>query len=436
MKIAFFTPLTPLKSGVSDFAEELLLGFKKYTNLEIELFIGNYTPSNKLIIDNFKIRKFKDFEDEKVRSQYDEVIYQIGNNQECHEEIYNIALKYPGIVELHDVALHHLIAGMTIANGKIEQYKKIMRYCHGEGALDIVDKFLNQEILPPWETDSLTFTVNKKIVDAAKGIIVHSDFANQMIKGIRPDISTQLIYLHTPDIYENYEELKFLSRKELNIKSEESMISTFGFATKPKRILETLEALYLLKKEGYKFKYYIAGEVDKNLHIEKKISELKLDEDVVITGFLKLDHMKKLMLSTDICMALRYPSQGESSGVLHRMFGMGKLIVVTDINNFSEYPDNVLLKVNMENEIDSIKETISNFINESEKRTTYEKSAFKFANEKCNLQINSILFESYIKNPFENKTIELEDLIVDKLLELEICEVELVEKLLNTIILK
>ncbi|MHC1749540.1 MAG: glycosyltransferase [Cellulosilyticaceae bacterium] len=431
MKIAFFTPLTPLKSGVADFAEELLLGLKQYTDLEIDLFIGDYVPTNIGIKNNFKIKKFKDFENEEIRNQYDEVVYQIGNNEECHEEIYNMALKYPGIVELHDVALHHLIASTTIGRGNIDAYKRIMKYCHGEGALRVVDKFLNHEILPPWETDALTFTVNKEIVDAAKGIIVHSDFAKQMIKGIRPDVSVQLIYLHTPDIYEDYDEQKQISRKELNIPENEFMISTFGFATKTKRILETMEALAEVKKQGYSFKYYIAGAVDGNLPVEKMAKELGIEDNVVITGFLKLEHMKKLMLATDVCMALRYPSQGESSGVLHRMFGMGKLIMVTDINNFSEYPNDVLIKINVENEIEDIKKLLNNIFKNNIDKCKFEKNAFEFSISNCKLITNTYIYKCYIYDKVDIDEYNIQSLIIKKLDELKIQDINVIKSILK-----
>lgn len=431
MKIAFFTPLTPLKSGVADFSEELLLGMKQYTDLDIDIFIGDYKPSNKEIISNFTIKKFKEFEDENVRSEYDEVIYQIGNNEQCHEEIYNMALKYPGIIELHDIALHHFIAATTLARGNVDEYKRIMRYCHGVGGEKVVDRFLNQEILPPWETDALTFTVNKEIVDAAKAIIVHSDFAKQIIKGIRPDVPVQLIYLHTPDIYEDYEEQKKSSREELNIGQDEFIISSFGFATKTKRIKEIMQALAQVKKQGYIFKYYIAGQADENLQLDRVIKELGLENEVIITGFLELGHMKKLMLASDVCMALRYPSQGESSGVLHRMFGMGKVIMVTNVTNFSEYPDDVVIKIEVEKEVDNISKNIIQLINKPEKRDSLKKEAFKFSMDKCSLKINTMMYKNSIIHSEYTIDLKVEDIILSKIEQLQINDFDILSRMLR-----
>ena len=66
MEIAYFSPLTPIKSGISDYSEnDLLPSLKKYCNIELIIDKG-YKPSNKLIKENFKILSY-----EKFQNKYD-----------------------------------------------------------------------------------------------------------------------------------------------------------------------------------------------------------------------------------------------------------------------------------------------------------------------------------------------------------------------------
>ena len=429
MKIAFFTPLNPLKSGISDFCEELLPYLKE--EMEVDLFIEEYKPTNIEIKNSFKIRRISEFENEAVRKEYDQVIYQIGNNETCHESIYNMALKYPGIIELHDISLHHMLAATTIARGDVEKYKSIMEYCHGIGAVQEVDKFLRSEILPPWENNSLIFTVNKELIDSAKGVIVHSDYAKQMVKGVRSDVPIEVIYLHADEIDTNYIDSKMMAREQLGLLQEELIFATFGFITKPKRILETLEVLKVIKEKGYKFKFYIVGKVADQLNVTEVIKQNNLEDEVVVTGFVTLEKMKQLMKASDICFCLRYPTQGESSAIVHRLLGMGKIMFVTNVGTFSEYPDDVAIKINIEHETEEMIEKILYFLQNKDEARAYEAKALEFAIQYCTLSANAKMYKAFIENLSIWEETDVEEMIAEAFYALNIRDEEVIRKVIN-----
>ncbi len=75
MKIAYFTPLSPLKSGISEYSERELLPFlKKYCDIDIIIDKG-YEPISEFVKNNFKVSDYNNFE-----NNYDCVLYQMGNN--------------------------------------------------------------------------------------------------------------------------------------------------------------------------------------------------------------------------------------------------------------------------------------------------------------------------------------------------------------------
>ncbi len=57
------------------------------------------------------------------------------------------------------------------------------------------------------------------------------------------------------------------------------------------------------------------------------------------------DRLWSLLAATDICVSLRYPTMGETSGVGVRALEAGRPQVVSDVGWFSELPDEVALKV-------------------------------------------------------------------------------------------
>src|SRR4051812_47729618 len=89
-RLALFTPLPPSQTGTADYAADLISELEKLVRLEVfERVPRNFKPET-----------------------FDAVLYQIANNP-FHAQIYDLALRHPGVVVLHEVNLHHLIREMT-----------------------------------------------------------------------------------------------------------------------------------------------------------------------------------------------------------------------------------------------------------------------------------------------------------------------------------
>ena len=99
MRVAFFSPLPPHKSGIADYSAALLAELEKLAT--VETFTGAPTSFDP--------------------SYYDIALYQLGNNP-YHTFVYEAALQYPGVVVMHEANLHHLIADLTISRGDWDAY--------------------------------------------------------------------------------------------------------------------------------------------------------------------------------------------------------------------------------------------------------------------------------------------------------------------------
>lgn len=430
MNIAYCSPFNPIKSGISDFSEELIMELKQY--VKIDLFY-NKQPSKKEIQDNFNSYNIKELNKEVVRNKYDVIVYHMGNNIDYHKCIAEAFMNYPGILELHDFSLHNYLAGDTYIHNDIDGYINCIRYCHGERGVKIAQNFLNGNARAPWETHALELTVNKHYIDKAKGIIVHSDMAKQMVKGIRPGVPVINIPLHTPDIIDDYELTKINAKKLLNISPETLVLGSFGYATSAKRILETLDALALYAKNKTKnFHYFIVGKVE-GIDVNSKISKLGMEKNVTVTGFTKLDEFKNYMRACDICLNLRYPTHGESSASLHRMFGMGKPVIVTDIGTFQDYPDDIAIKVRYDdNEVKDIYDAICELTKNKKILKEIGEKAVLYAKQNCDIKKNALRYIEFFKqiqnNQFEEEEI---DYFIDKLFELGLTDDLYIEHLIK-----
>lgn len=365
MKIAYFSPLNPLRSGISDYSEELLPELSK--DITVDLFLADFIPTSAYISKNHSIKSISSFNEE-LYHQYDEVVYHIGNNTTFHKEIYLKALEYPGVVVLHDYSIHHLIANLTVALNDWDGYIEEMRYNYGADGENFAILASEGKMKVMWESNqTIKYPANKRIIDRSKGLIVHSDLAYQGIKNINSGAFIKYAPLFTTDIYEvSYEEKRQL-RKKYNVPEESLIFSSFGFVSKAKRITSVLQAISKLSdREKSKITYLIVGEEEPNVkEVEKVINELQLNDFCRFIGFVSLEGFKDYIKLSDVCINLRYPTQGETSASLIRILGYGKPALVSDIGTFSEFPDDFTIKISTENtqrETDDIVSALRQFI--------------------------------------------------------------------------
>lgn len=418
MRIGYCSPFNPMRSGISDFSEELVQTLTKQA--EVVIF-SPVVPENQKIGELCEIHLLNELDHHALRMSLDVLVYHVGNNYSCHGEIVSFMQKYPGILELHDVGLHHFIAEKISKKQDWATYVELAEYCHGKMGRRIAEEFLAGKASAPWDSYPLQMTMTRPYIECAQGIIVHSEFAKQMVLGICDTKPIANIMHHTANIQEDTEDFKRSCRKKLSLPEGQLIIGSFGFATKPKRVIQILDALKKFK-ETYKspFIYLIVGEAPKELEIAQRIHERALDEHVLVTGFTDLEDFKAYMGACDFCLNLRYPTQGESSGSLHRMFGMGKPVIVTDIGTFSDYPDEVVRKVSYgEREVEEIYQAIYELSQDKKQLRRRSQAALQFAKTYCDIEKNAKVYADFFES-VRNGTWqpEEEDVLIGRLCEL------------------
>ena len=84
MKLAFFSPLNPQKSGISDYSEELLPALAKHTDIDLYVADG-VIPTTPAITEQFAWFPHTQFAQQHTQQPYDLCVYQMGNNTACHQ---------------------------------------------------------------------------------------------------------------------------------------------------------------------------------------------------------------------------------------------------------------------------------------------------------------------------------------------------------------
>src|SRR3954469_17461762 len=90
MRVAYYSPLPPSHSGIADYSTLLLPALRERIEEVVAVEPGAKAP----------------------RADVD--LYHVGNSPDDHGWIVDALRRRPGVFVLHELVLHHLIAGITI----------------------------------------------------------------------------------------------------------------------------------------------------------------------------------------------------------------------------------------------------------------------------------------------------------------------------------
>ncbi len=335
MRLAYFSPLRPIRSGISAYSEDLLPYLANYA--DVDLFLDGYEPTNLSVIERFSAHPRLIYGTS--RWDYDMSLYHLGNNLH-HEGIYCTSLRYPGIIVLHDYILHGLIGGMTLARGDKSGYVREMSYCDGVDGSRRGWRIANEQEPIASHRDAL----NARVVDVSLGIIVHSDYVRRLVIQTAPSAMVSKVNMGIP-LSPASPQAREQAREKLGLSSDCLLVASFGFISPEKRIEKALSAFAHLLQDHPEARYLLVGQPLAGYPVEARIRSLGLKGSVTVTGYLPFEKYQEAMRATDIAVNLRYPTAGETSASVLRLLSMGVPTIVSRVGWFDELPDDCCCKV-------------------------------------------------------------------------------------------
>ena len=326
LRLAYFSPLPPARSGIADYSADLLPVLTERAN--VTLFSD--APVTPLGLPH---QPFDAFPAE--RWAYDLPLYHMGNSA-YHTDIYRLLRRFPGVIVLHDFTLHHFVAHLTLGAGSFAAYVREMGYELGETAAPLVRDIRSGRAPNPLYDVAL----NQRVIDSSLGLIVHSRTVAGWIHAVRPAARVAVIpHLVVPRPVRS-------RRAELNLPAEAVLIAAVGQVTVAKQLPLALRAFRRLLDFVPEARFLIVGEVLPEVDLDAVIGELGIGERVM-----RLDYVESLgafvdwVATADIVLNLRYPTLGETSGAALRVMAAGRPLVVFDHGWYGELPDEAAVKV-------------------------------------------------------------------------------------------
>jgi glycosyltransferase involved in cell wall biosynthesis len=316
LRVAYYSPLTPSRSGVADYSALLLPELRQ----RIEVTV-------------VRSGRFR------LMPKADVSLYHIGNDPDAHGWIARALQARPGVVVLHEFVLHHLVAGLTFARGDSRGYLDAMERGHGLAGRLLAFGVTEGRIPPLWETRPEAFPLAGDVLASGTGLIVHSRFVEDRARdaGFRGPI-WRIPHPAWP------------LPKVAQIHVEGSpLIGCFGHLNESKRIPQLLSAFARLRAARPQARLLLVGA------FARRLVGMDIPEGVIREDYVAEERLWSLMAACDAIVSLRSPTMGETSGSAIRALTLGKPLVVSDVGWFSELPDEVAVRVPVdEHEIENL----------------------------------------------------------------------------------
>jgi 2-polyprenyl-3-methyl-5-hydroxy-6-metoxy-1,4-benzoquinol methylase/glycosyltransferase involved in cell wall biosynthesis len=350
MKLAYFSPFGPQRSGIADYSEELLPHLAA-AGAEVTLFVEGFRPANEALAGRFEVRDYRRGPSAlSSLDEFDAAVYHMGNDHRYHAGVFDAMRAHPGVVVFHDFALQDFFLGLARERGDMRVYLDEVCACHGAEARREAEEALTRGATPAMFARPLDFPLNCRLARAAEGIIVHSDWSRTRFESIAPGVPVRRVNHHItpsaaaapPRDHAADDEPAEADAPMHTVRPVR--IASFGLITPDKGIERALRALAALR-DRHDFRYTLVGDPNSYFDVRALVRECGLEDRVEITGHVTLEEFERRIGETDVALNLRERTVGEASGSLCRIMAAGVCAVVSGVGWFGELPDDCVVKV-------------------------------------------------------------------------------------------
>jgi glycosyltransferase involved in cell wall biosynthesis len=324
MRIAWFSPLPPDRSGIAAYTAEV-------TPLLAPSFgaVDLYTADR------------HDFVWRHRRAPYGLTIYQVGNSS-AHDFIWAYLFRYPGLLVLHDAQVHQARALWLLRRlePRVDDYLAEFAANHPEAPPGLGQLFaagLGGDLFRLWPMVALA-------IRASKLTIVHNAHLAARLSRDHPDAVIRHVEMGV-DVTGPGTETSGLDagsaygreiRHKHGIPDHACVIGAFGGITPEKRIPELLEAVADAPRPD--LHVLLVGQPAAHYDVTADIARRGLAARVHVAGYVADDQLQAYLAACDICWCLRWPSNGETSASWLRCLAAGKPTLMTALAQLRDVP--------------------------------------------------------------------------------------------------
>jgi glycosyltransferase involved in cell wall biosynthesis len=332
VRVAFYSPLPPERSGIADYSYELLEELRHH--VDIVSVVAEKQLGLVRAPDGVELVGSAAADDLDVDCN----LYQMGNNSKYHRFFYGRAFEEPGLLVMHDPSLADFTAEMcggaegAIFRDEVAYDRPDIRPADDLPLVDVGDG--RKDI------DRIQVLLARRILESNVRTLVHSSAMAREMRRRYPNCDVRTIQLPAP----------VLSEPEWKLRRPpgEVVFGVFGGINYYKRVRPLVDAFVEVRKRHPLARMVIAGRADDHL-LERELRAIstrrEFEGSLEVKTDLSLAELEHEMQRCDVGISLRWPTAGEMSATLMRTFGAGRPAIVSDVLQFRELDEQYCWRV-------------------------------------------------------------------------------------------
>lgn len=338
-RLAYVSPLLPLRTGIADYSGELLPQLANHYDIDVvvaqECIEDAWVNAHGIAVRNADWLR-------EHAAEFDAVLYHVGNSG-FHTWIASLLADVPGTVVLHDFYLSGLIWAQDVEPGLEGTKWRELYYAHGNEAIIALRKAVDEGEV------AFRYPFNRRILEQANGVIVHSPVSFRLAEqwlGTRVAADWALVpHLRVPPELVDTR----AARAELGIASDAFVVCSFGELGVTKLNDRLLEAWIdsALSADPRALLVFVGqlGETPYGEALRQRIAESGRESQIRITGWADLPTFRGYLAAADVGVQLRTLSRGETSGTVLDCMNHGLPTIVNANGSMADLPDDAVLKL-------------------------------------------------------------------------------------------
>ncbi|MGH2663069.1 MAG: glycosyltransferase family 4 protein [Actinomycetota bacterium] len=314
-RIAFLSPLPPARTGIATYSEAVLRGLRARRFPHELVSPWPLPPRVDELVGGAALP-----------------VYHLGNNVEFHGEIYRLAVRRPGLVVLHDLALDDLARAFLNAGDPLGTRTEAEADAARERLLEA-----RPEVHGPLEVPWCAYVVRR-----ARGVVVHSKFGRRYLDALG---TRTPVYVVPHPVIDPLRAARKAGRRAEAIRErlgEQVIVGVLGDVGEAKALDAVLQATAMIDPPVH---LAIVGRRIPGYDVEAAMGEYgNADRVTVATDVTEADFYAWLQAS-DVVVNLRYPHRGEVSGTLIRALAAGKPVVVQATGTYLDWPGDAVIRI-------------------------------------------------------------------------------------------
>jgi glycosyltransferase involved in cell wall biosynthesis len=303
VKVGFHSPLPPAKTGVADYSAELLRALRGYGEIEV----GSRRAGVQL--------------------------YHIANNV-LHWDIYRRAIDQPGVVVLHDALLQHLFMGVLSELNYTEE----LAYNYGDWSRGLAAELWAGRASSGMRQAYYRYPMLKRLAERSLAVIVHNPAAARIVREHAPQTPViEIPHLFAPPA-------PVSPGGAARARPRHFVFAIFGYLRESKRVMTVLRAFERVRAKSPSTGLSLAGEFFSS-DLARAVEPWLKEPGIYRQGHMSDAEFWRAAAACDVCINLRYPTAGETSGITIRLMGIGKPVIVSSGEETSRYPEAACLRV-------------------------------------------------------------------------------------------